>query len=391
MSQIKDVLNNRKYMKYVIFLAFTAAILYILYFVISNFSVIFQSGMSLISAILSALSPLFIGLFLAYLLNPLVNLINTNLLSRFFHKVSEGKLRFIGILITYLVIILLIIVILYAFSFLILGKFIFSGFGDIYDTVINYISNYESSISSWASNLEISGLSETLNNIADTIINWISTNFSTASILEVIASIGGSIINILLGIIVSIYLLKDQIFFMSIWRKFLSLVFPTSVELKIHETLNDINGVVSLFIRGALLDALIVAILSSIGLSILGLEFAVFIGCFAGIANVIPYFGPILGMIPAFLVGAFTGGLSHGFFAVLILLVIQQIDANIIYPKVVGSTTGLHPLFVLLAVSIAGSFFGIVGMILAVPVAGIIQVFILKWVKKREANQLQSE
>jgi predicted PurR-regulated permease PerM len=114
------------------------------------------------------------------------------------------------------------------------------------------------------------------------------------------------------------------------------------------------------------------------------LEFAVFIGCFAGISNIIPYFGPVLGMIPAFIVGAFTGGLTQGLLAVLVLLVIQQIDANIIYPKVVGSTTGLHPLFVLLAVSVSGSFFGILGMILAVPAAGILQVFILKWVRKKE-------
>jgi len=65
---------------------------------------------------------------------------------------------------------------------------------------------------------------------------------------------------------------------------------------------------------------------------------------------------------------------------------LQQLDANIIYPKVVGSTTGLHPLFVLLAVAAAGSFFGIPGMILAVPAAGILQVFILKWAKKKEAS-----
>lgn len=403
MSQIKDVLKDKKYMKYSIFIAFTAALLYVLYFIISNFSIIFTAAGSLISAILSSLMPLFIGLFLAYLLNPLVIIIDRNFISKLLSKVpvksgsqeNQGTpekqikrtaaARFISILITYVVIIVGICFVLYAFSVLILRQFVFSGIGNMVESITNYFSTYESVVISWVNNLEITGLSDTLKDLADSIVKWLSGNFSTRSILSFIGGIGGSIVNILLGIIISIYLLKDQSFFINIWKKFLSLTFSEKTENKIQGTLNDINGVVSLFIRGALLDALIVAILSSTGLSILGLQFAVFIGCFAGIANIIPYFGPVLGMIPAFIVGVFTGGLTQGIFAVLILLAIQQIDANIIYPKIVGSTTGLHPLFVLLAVAIAGSFAGILGMILAVPIAGILQIFILKWVKHKES------
>lgn len=400
MSQIKDVLNNKKYMKYSIFIALTATLIYVLYFIISNFAIIFTAAGSLISAIFSSLTPLFIGLILAYLINPLVNIIDRNFISKLLSKVpvksgNQGNqkkqiertslARFISILITYLVIIVGICFVLYAFSVLILGQFVFSGIGNMVESITNYLSTYETVILSWANNLEITGLSDTLKDLADSIVKWLSSNFSTRSILSFIGSIGSSIVNILLGVIISIYLLKDQSFFMNIWTKFLSLTISKEAENKIQETLNDINGVVSLFIRGALLDALFVAILSSTGLSILGLQFAVFIGCFAGIANIIPYFGPVLGMIPAFIVGAFTGGLTQGIFAVLILLAVQQIDANIIYPKIVGSTTGLHPLFVLLAVAIAGSFAGILGMILAVPIAGILQIFILKWVKHRES------
>ena len=133
-----------------------------------------------------------------------------------------------------------------------------------------------------------------------------------------------------------------------------------------------------------MLDALIVAILSSIALSILGLEAAVFIGVFAGICNIIPYFGPVLGMVPAFLMGFCTEGLLQGVLAVVLLFVVQQIDANIIYPKVVGSSTGLHPLMVLLAVTVFGYFGGILGMLIAVPLAGILQVFIVKWAENKE-------
>ncbi len=116
----------------------------------------------------------------------------------------------------------------------------------------------------------------------------------------------------------------------------------------------------------------------------MGLEAAVFIGVFAGICNIIPYFGPVMGMIPAFLMGFFTEGFWHGAIAVIILLVIQQIDSNVIYPKVVGSSTGLHPLAVLLAITIFGYLFGIIGMLLAVPLTGIIQIFVLKLIRWRK-------
>ena len=116
----------------------------------------------------------------------------------------------------------------------------------------------------------------------------------------------------------------------------------------------------------------------------MGLQASVFIGVFAGIANVIPYFGPVLGMIPAFLMGFCTEGFWSGVLAVAILLAVQQIDCNLIYPKIVGTSTGLHPLMVLLAVSVFGYFGGILGMLLAVPIAGIIQVFVVKWAEGKE-------
>ena len=95
-------------------------------------------------------------------------------------------------------------------------------------------------------------------------------------------------------------------------------------------------------------------------------------------------------MIPAFLIGWLTSDFVHGVLAVLVLVIVQQIDSNIIYPKVVGSSTGLHPLAVLLAVSVFGYFGGIIGMILAVPIAGILQVFILKWAYRQERRRDES-
>ena len=132
------------------------------------------------------------------------------------------------------------------------------------------------------------------------------------------------------------------------------------------------------------MDSLIVAFLSSLVLTLLHVKFAVIIGIMGGLLNIIPYFGPFFGMIPAFLVAFFSGGPVHGILVVLGLMAVQQLDSNYIYPKIVGSTTGLHPLFVLLSVSFFGFFFGILGMLLAVPAAGIIQILVKLWAYSRQ-------
>ena len=390
MIHIKEILQDRTFIKWSVFCTITATLLYILYFIIKNLHNIMSTAGSAVSSFLSALTPLFIGLIIAYLLSPLVEAVDQKIMAKVIFKLPKDPIkqerrknlrRLISILITFVLIIALICLIIYAFAFLILGKFVFVGVQQLADDVIDYFTTYERVIRNWAATaLPQDRLNEKINTIFNSFTNWFTNNFSTASIINFITSLGGSIFNLVIGMIISIYLLKDKQFFLGLWRKLLHLTLPQKPNAIVSETLHEINGVFSLFIRGALLDSLIVAILSSIGLSVLGLQFAVFIGCFAGICNIIPYFGPILGMIPAFIVGTFTEGLTQGIIAVGILLLIQQLDANLIYPRIVGASTGLHPLFVLLAVTIAGYYSGILGMIIAVPIACIVQIFILKWV-----------
>jgi predicted PurR-regulated permease PerM len=245
--------------------------------------------------------------------------------------------------------------------------------------ITSYFPAYEDAVKDWAESLPQDVVSEKINDVINSIASWFSNSFSASKVIAFISKLGGSIINMVLGIIVSIYLLKDKNFFLSLCRKILHLLLPQKTNAIVHETLHEINKVLSQFIRGALLDALIIAILSSLLLSILGVQFAVFIGCFAGIANIIPYFGPLLGMIPAFIVAMLTEGLTQALMAVALLFILQQFDASIIYPKIVGSTIGMHPLIVLLAIMIAGYYGGILGMVAAVPVAGIVKIFVLKF------------
>ena len=377
-----------------LFIAFNAFLLYVLYFVIKNFDVIAVTGSKAVGAVLAALSPLFIGLIVAYLLDPLVTKMDKRLLQKaFLPDRKEGKkkikresiCRLLAILITFLIVLAAIALIVYGFAVMLLGQFVFTDIDALFVNLYDQIMSYEIEFREWvATKLPDGFISEKVTELVSLIVVWVSDNFSASATIAAVSGAIGSIINFVIGLIISIYLLKDKEVFISIWKKFLNLIMPERYANTINNTLNEVDDVISLFIRGALLDAVFVGILSSIGLSILGLEFGVFIGVFAGICNIIPYFGPILGMVPAFLIGWLTEDFMQGLLAIVILLLVQQIDSNIIYPKVVGSSTGLHPLAVLLSVSVFGYFGGIVGMLLAVPSAGVITIFIKKWIARRE-------
>lgn len=395
MEKLKEIMKDNAFIRRSVFILFNAVLLYILYVVINNINTVSSVIMNGFHTLVGAFTPLIIGLILAYLLNPLVSFIDNRLITKFI-KIPDDPIKaekrrdrrhLISVIITYILVIAAIIAIIYGFLVMIVGRFVVTDISSLADNMISAITNYEHSIKNWIySNIGSSFVSDKFTDLTGMMMTWLSDNVSATSVISFFTGIGGNVVDVVVGIIISIYLMKDKNFFLGLWRKFLHLTLPQKGNAVLTETLGDINAVLSKFIRGALLDSLFVAILSSIGLSILGLEAAVFIGVFAGIANIIPYFGPVLGMIPAFLMGIYTGGFWHGVVAVLILLAVQQIDSNIIYPKVVGTSTGLHPLMVLLSVSVFGYFGGIIGMLLAVPIAGIIQVFVLKWANSREKS-----
>ncbi|MCI8608674.1 MAG: AI-2E family transporter [Firmicutes bacterium] len=319
-----------------------------------------------VKPLLNILSPLLIGLIIAYLLHPIADRLRSKL----------GD--FWAIFFTYLGVFILLIGFIGSFIVLILGalptgswqetaRSITAYFEDAYQSAVSFLSRY------------LPGDLSAPEDGASQLLNWLSSRFSLPAVTHMAQSLAGSLVNLFLGVVASVYLLKDKDFFLRLWQQFLSLILKQKTHGLISETMGEINVVVTTFLKGAFIDSLLVALLSSLALSLLHLDYAVVIGVLGGILNIIPYFGPFFGMVPAFLVGLFTSGPAKAFLSVVALFLVQQIDGNFIYPKVVGSATGLHPLFVLLSVSIFGHFFGIIGMILAVPVAGILQILIRKW------------
>ena len=341
-----------------------------------NFFLDILSGFwQVIAVIFHALSPLIIGLVLAYLFNPAVEWVRFKIAGNPTEPLPQEtpKGRGAAIFITYTAVLMILLLIIYAFVVLILGALPSGGIEETAANVYDYFESSFESITSFIS--QYADVSQFKSALAD----WIRDKFSFTGIIQFITTFAGSLISLFIGLVASIYLLKDKEFFLSLWQKFLSMILKQKVHGVTNEILGEINNVLTTFIKGALIDSLIVAFLSSLALSLVKVEYAVIIGIIGGLLNIIPYFGPFFGMVPAFLVALTTNGLGQAIIAVLALLGVQQIDSNYIYPKVVGSSTGLHPLFVLLSVSIFGYFGGILGMLLAVPAAGLIQILIKKW------------
>lgn len=395
MNSFRDAMNAHKYLKFSLLIGANAALLYSLYFIVKNFDVIWIAFWGGVGSIVAALSPLWIGIIIAYIISPLVGLVDRGLSklafrapNKYFFSDRTKRGRYLlSIILTIVLILAILSILIYGLSVLILGNLMIDGVSSAVNSIIDYVKSYETVLQNWVNNLPEGQLSSRLQEFAQGIVNWLAGNLHMDYVVYFIMNLGGGILNLVLGIVVSIYLMYDKELFLGYVNNFTTLVIPTSAASIFRDSLKDINEVLSRFIRGAFIDAVIVGILASIALSILGLDFSVFIGFFAGISNIIPYFGPILGAIPAFIVGTFTEGVWQGVAAVVILLAIQQVDANLIYPKVVGSNTGLHPLFVLLSIAFAAYFGGIVGMLLAVPAAGILKVMVLRWSKALELRR----
>jgi len=184
--------------------------------------------------------------------------------------------------------------------------------------------------------------------------------------------------DILLSMVIAYYFIKDAELFKSIA---LSLV-PRRWRNGISGTGRDINSILSSFIQGQLIASLIVGIMEIIGLSIVNVKYPIILGIIGGLANVIPYFGPIIGAVPAVAV-ALTESPVKVIWVVLVFAIVQQIDSSFISPKIIEGGVGLHPVTTILVVLIGGGFFGIVGMLVSVPIAAILKV-----VAKRAINAI---
>ncbi|MFZ5633058.1 MAG: AI-2E family transporter [Bacillota bacterium] len=227
------------------------------------------------------------------------------------------------------------------------------------------------------------GLPQEMKKIIDGRINWLEERVLALvnRVISGIVSLLGQLFSILLAPVLAFYMLRD---FSRFKEDFFSVV-PHRWQNEVVILAGEINRVLDSYIRGYLLVCLIVGVLTGAAMFLLGLEFALLLGLFAGLTELIPYFGPFIGFLPAVSL-ALLKSKWLALKVVLAFLIIQQLEGNVISPKILGDRVGLHPLAVIMALLVAGELFGLPGMLLAVPAAAILRILIAFTWQKLKLN-----
>jgi predicted PurR-regulated permease PerM len=373
-----------KYLKICIYIVATAIVIYLAFVVIHSIPQISMGVVTFIKFAFRILKPLIIGLAFAYVLySP------TRAIERFFNNHKRLKIkshkaqRIISICIAYIVIIGIIAAIVCGIYFMVGGQL---SKNTTLSNIIEYISRYfkNSTISADSIENAITSLNIPFIDNFDlsTIAEWLQKFFSAIinSSVSSVVSIGSNIFSILIAFVLSIYLLYDSDYFKLLWRKFFFMIFRhTKAGKIIKDALSVINVTFTSYIKGQLIDAVIVAILSTIALSIVGVDFAFIIGIISGIFNLIPYVGPIIGTIIAALIALLGGNPWTALWAIIAMVIVQQVDGNVLAPRIIGQNVGLHPLFIMIAIIIGGSRGGLLGMLIAVPILASAKQLLAIW------------
>lgn len=203
-----------------------------------------------------------------------------------------------------------------------------------------------------------------------------------------------SVFDIFVAGIVSVYILIERDQILEFLKKFASAIFKDKTYKNIDKYFNNSNEIFFKFIASQFLDAVVVGILVTISLTIMGVKFAPLLGFLIGLFNMIPYFGAIIAIGVATIITLITGGITQTIWMLIVVVALQQIDANIINPKIVGQSLKISPLLVIFAVTVGGAYFGILGMFFAVPVIAVIKIVVkdyvnLKLSKKEKQKEIE--
>ncbi len=327
--------------------------------------------------LIGMLSPFILGALLAYVLNPMVHMFY-RLIGRLFDclnlkhfQLKHGLHTMLSILITYIIVIgFVVLTLLYVFPEIARNIVDFVNYlPTAYNTVLNMLARLQKRFP----RLEISMIRDYLSDAVPELASYLQ-NFATnmvPALYTISMSIVDWVVNLFVTVIVSIYMLYDKRRIMRTSWRLIYAFLPKRHIPACQEILAECNRLFSSFVVGKFIDSLIIGILCFILMTILRLPYTLLISIAIGVTNMIPYFGPFIGAIPGILIMLFISPLQAFVFAVMILC-LQQFDGLILGPKIIGSSTGMKPLWIIFAITIGGHLAGIIGMFLGVPVVAIL-------------------
>ena len=354
-----------------LFIVFVGIVLYILF---SNL----DSVLSQIGSISKVLRPFIIGFAVAYLLNIPVRYMEEKVFVKFRAK------RGLSILSVYLIATVLLSILLGA----VIPQVIQSVM-DLINNTPTYLENLNG-LMMWVTQkfgLEKEELEPFFLSYSTLVKE--SANMLTAALPELLnvgVAIGSGLITTLTALIASVYMLGSKHSLISQLKRMTYALLPKSNADELLRVSRHANDIFSGFIGGKIIDSAIIGVLCFIGMNILGMQYAVLISVVVGVTNVIPFFGPFIGAIPSVMILLIVDPWDALYFA-LFVLALQQFDGNILGPKILGDSTGLSPIWVLVSIIVSGGLFGFAGMLLGVPTFAVLYFLTREWVTARLAEK----
>lgn len=347
-----------------------------------------------LSKLINILMPIIYGFIIAYLLNPIMMFFDEKLQKHVFFKVKKKeKVKKISKIFS--------IIITYILSTLCLGALLGMILPQVIESVEGIIVNFQTymeNLGDFVTNLTKDNelLTDTLGSMLIQLNNYIETevyndilpkvNVIFANLTSGVYIVFVTFKNIIIGLIVSIYILGSKDKFKAQSKKLLyGLLTPSRTDV-ILDIGRKCHSIFIGFISGKLLDSLIIGIIAFVVLSILKMPFVLLISVIIGVTNVIPFFGPFIGAIPCALIILLVNPLQCLYF-VIFIIILQQIDGNIIGPKILGDSTGLSAFWVIVSILVGGGLFGFVGMLISVPTFAVIYTIVKEVIERRLKNK----
>ena len=325
----------------------------------------------IVGGVVGVLSPFVAGFAIAYLLNIPMRWLEDRVFSRLRYR------RVLSIAVTYLVAAVLLSVLLGS-----VGPQVIQSVRDLINNVELYLTNLNALMLWMADRFQIpqedlQPLFLSYRDIVDKAADMLT--LALPHVVNFGVALGNGLVTALTALICSVYMLASRDRLLGQIRKVLYACMPTPRAHRVLEISRKANGVFAGFIGGKIIDSAIIGVLCFIGMSLLHMQYAVLISVIVGVTNVIPFFGPFIGAIPSIMILLIVDPWSALKFAIFVLA-LQQFDGNILGPKILGDSTGLSAIWVLVAIIVGGGLFGFPGMVLGVPAFAVLYSLASDWV-----------
>lgn len=341
-----------------------------------------KSIYSLFCYVFKILSPFLLGFVLAFILNPMVNWFVTKVFKKVFRIKKDKVALYLSLFTTYFIIIgctivLMIIVIPQIYTSLIeLSNTISLQYFIVMDKLSNAPSQWH--------NINVNSIMSLINSAIPQLVTYISnitTNLIPFLYNTSISLIKG-LLNVIIALIISVYMIADKENLIRNWNRMIYSIIPTKGSVFFLKASAESATIFSKYVVGKTIDSIIIGFITFIVMSAFQLNFKLLISILVGITNMIPYFGPFIGGAVGVIILLIESPISALIFAVIIL-VIQQFDGLFLGPKILGESTGLKPLWVIFAITVGGSLFGVLGMLIGVPCVAVISYLLNTYIEYR--------